>query len=289
LIASEFSDVPENTRRLTVTSASLALVLLIGWLDSVTGPDIGFSLFYLVPIAFSAWWGGRTSTVAVAVLAAASWLVADLSWRENETAVAISISFWNAFTRLVIFVSEGVFIAVLKEDREKLRRLAERESVLARTDSNTALPNTRAFLERAQVELQRGVPLAVLYIDLDNFKVFNDRLGHAAGDDILVEVARILRETVPDTDVAARIGGDEFAVLLCCEVDDLRVRRISSAIAERIQAIAAAYEDIGFGATIGVAFFDRPPETAEELLRTADDAMYRGKSLGKGRVIVQNV
>ncbi len=270
-----------------MTSASLAIVLLIGWIDKVTGPDIGFSLFYLVPIAISAWYGGRVSTIAVAVLAAASWLAADLSYRENDTAIAIS--FWNAFTRLVIFASEGIFIALLQEDREKLRALAERESVLARTDSNTDLPNTRAFLERAHVELRRGVPLAVLYIDLDNFKVFNDRLGHAAGDDILVEVARILRETVPDTDVAARIGGDEFAVLLCCDVDDLRVRRISSAIAERIQAIAAAYEDIGFGATIGVAFFHQPPETAEELLRTADDAMYHGKTLGKGRVIVQNV
>jgi diguanylate cyclase (GGDEF)-like protein len=279
--------VPDKTRRLIVTSASLAIVLLIGWIDKVTGPDIGFSLFYLVPIALSAWYGGRLSTIAVAVLAAASWLAADLSYRENDTAVAIS--FWNAFTRLVIFASEGIFIAVLREDREKLRSLAERESFLARTDSNTALPNSRAFLERAQLELRRNVPLAVLYIDLDNFKIFNDRLGHAAGDDILVEVARILRETVPETDVAARIGGDEFAVLLCCDVDDLRIRRISSAIAERIQGIAAAYEDIGFGATIGVAFFDQPPETAEELLRTADDAMYRGKVLGKGRVVVQNV
>jgi diguanylate cyclase (GGDEF)-like protein len=279
--------VPEKTKRLVVTSASLAIVLFIGWIDKVTGPDIGFALIYLVPVALSAWYGGRTSTIVVAIVAGASWLAADLAYRENDTAVAIS--FWNAFTRLVIFSSEGIFIAVLKEDREKLRRLAERESALARTDSNTALPNTRAFLERAELELRRGVSLAVLYIDLDNFKVFNDRLGHAAGDDILVEVARILRETVPETDFAARIGGDEFAVLLCCDVDDLRVRRISSAIAEGIQAIAAAYEDIGFGATIGVAFFHQPPETAEELLRTADDAMYRGKALGKGRVVVQNV
>lgn len=270
-----------------MTSSSLALVLLIGWIDKVTGPDIGFALFYLVPVALSAWYGGRVPTIAVACVAAASWLMAALSHRENDTAIAIS--FWNAFTRLVIFVSEGIFIAVLKEDREKLRGLAERESVLARTDSNTSLPNTRAFLERAEIELRRGLPLAVLYIDLDNFKTFNDRLGHAAGDDILVEVARILRETVPDPDLPARIGGDEFAVLLCCDVEDRRVRRISSAIAERIQAMATVYEGIGFGATIGVAFFHRPPETAEELLRTADDAMYRGKVLGKGRVVVQNV
>ena len=270
-----------------MTAVSLAIVLLIGWLDHATGPEIGFSLFYLVPIALSAWYAGRVSAVLVAALAAASWLVADLAWRSDDTAVAIS--FWNAFTRLVIFASEGLFIAILKEDREKLRELARREALLARTDTTTGLPNNRAFHERAELELLRRVPLAVLYIDLDNFKTFNDRLGHAAGDDILVEVGRILRESVQEEDIAARIGGDEFVVLLCSGDDDLRVRRMSDTIAERIQAIAGVYGDIGFGATIGVAFFREPPERAEDLLRAADDAMYRGKVLGKGRVVVQNV
>ena len=281
------SEVPEKTRRLIVTAASLGAVLLIGWLDRVTGPEIGFSLFYLLPIAFSAWFGGRTSTIVVATLAGASWLAADLAWRRNDTAIAISL--WNAFTRLVIYVSEGIFIAVLREDREKLRAVAERESRLARTDSTTGLPNTRAFLERGELELRRGEPLAALYVDLDNFKAFNDRLGHAAGDDILMEVARILRESVEGDDLAARIGGDEFAVLLCCGVDDVRVRRVSDAISNQIARIAGVYADLGFGATIGVAFFHEPPRTAEELLRSADDAMYRGKLLGKGRVVVQNL
>jgi diguanylate cyclase (GGDEF)-like protein len=287
LITWESSDVPENTRALGVTVASLTVVLLIGWLDHATGPDIGFSLFYLLPIAASAWFGGRGSTIVVAFVAAASWLAADLGWRVRSD-TALAISFWNAFTRLVIFASEGMFIAVLKEDREKLRRLAEREYVLARTDATTGLPNTRAFLERGALELLRGVPLATLYIDLDNFKVFNDRLGHAAGDDILMEVARVLRESVEEDDFAARIGGDEFAVLLCSGADDLRARRVSETIADRISGLAAAYGDMGFGATIGVALFHEPPQTAELLLRSADEAMYRGKVQGKGRVVVQN-
>lgn len=268
-------------------AVAAALVLAIGWLDYVSGTEIGFSLFYLVPIALSAWFGGAKTAAVVASAAGASWLSADLAWRDTDTAIAIS--FWNAFTRCVIYVSEGVFIAMLKEDREKLRRLAERESLLARTDSTTGLPNVRAFLEHAGIELQRGAPLAVLYVDLDNFKIFNDRLGHAAGDDILEEVARILRDVIQEGDVAARIGGDEFAVLLSSHVDDLRVRRLGDSIADRIRAIAAAYSDLGFGATIGIAFFHEPPADPEELLRAADEAMYRGKALGKGRVVVQNV
>ncbi len=279
-------DVPDNTKRLFVTSASLAIVLLIGWLDQVTPREIGLSLFYLVPIALSAWYGGVGPAVVVATLAGASWLAADLVGRVDGTAVAISL--WNAFTRFVIFVSEGVFIAILRGDREKLRQLAVREAILARTDANTGLANSRAFLEHAESELKKGHPLAILYIDLDNFKAFNDRLGHAAGDDILMEVARVLRESVNEEDVVARIGGDEFAVLLCRDAGELEARRVADTLVERIRDVASVYGDIGFGATVGIAMYREPLSSAEEFLRSADEAMYRGKALGKGRVVVQN-
>ena len=263
----------------------MGIVATIGWIDYVTGPDVGLSLLYLVPIGVSAWYGGVAVAVVVGCFAGGSWLAADLAWRDSETAIAISL--WNAFTRFVIYVSEGVFIAIVHRDREKLRRLATREGLLARTDSNTGLPNSRAFIERAEHEMKSGSPLAVLYVDLDNFKSFNDRLGHAAGDDILEEVAHILRESTGQNDLAARIGGDEFAILLCCDADELRARRIGDAITERIRGLGSAYGDIRFGATVGVAFFREPPDNAEELLRAADEAMYRGKTLGKGRVVTQ--
>lgn len=262
------------------------IVAAIGWLDYETGPDIGLSLLYLIPVAVSGWFGGVAAAVVVGCFAGASWLAADIAWRESDTAVAISL--WNAFTRFVIYVSEGVFIALLRRDREKLKRLVTRESLLARTDASTGLPNARAFLERAEGELARGTPLSVLYVDLDNFKLFNDRLGHAAGDDILEEVARILRETIGEDGIAARIGGDEFALLLA-PGDEVRARRVGDAIAERIRDVGRAFPDIGFGATVGVVFFREPPDNAEELLRAADDAMYRGKSMGKGQVVVQTV
>lgn len=287
LTSGRLPDVPENTKRLLVTAASLAIVLLIAWLDQVTPREIGFALFYLVPIALSAWYGGVGPAVVVATLAGASWLVADLGGRPDGSAVAISL--WNAFTRCVIFVSEGVFIAILRRDREKLRELALRESILARTDLNTGLANARAFLEHAESELKNGRPLAILYIDLDNFKAFNDRLGHAAGDDILLEVARVLRESVNEEDLVARIGGDEFAVLLCCEAGEAEARRVGDMLVERIREIASVYGDIRFGATVGIAMYREPPSSAEEFLRSADEAMYRGKALGKGRVVLQNV
>ena len=263
-----------------------AIVTAIGWIDYATGPDVGLSLLYLVPIALSAWFGGVRTAVIVACAAGVSWMAADIAWRENDTAIAISI--WNGLTRFVIYVSEGVFIAILRRDREKLQRLAARESLLARTDSNTGLPNARAFVEHAEREIERGDPLCVLYIDLDNFKTFNDRLGHAAGDDLLEEVARILRESVRECDLAARIGGDEFALMLC-DPDELLARRTADSIVEKIRAVGALYPEIKFGATVGVAYFREPPANAEDMLRSADEAMYQGKTLGKGCVVVQNV
>lgn len=273
-------------KRLIWVVLSTAVVATIGWIDYASGPDIGMSLLYLVPIVVSAWYGGVAPGVLIACFAGASWLAADLAWRENDTAIAISL--WNAFTRFVIYISQAVFVAVMRRDREKLRRLAIYEGTLARTDSNTGLPNSRALLERADRELKRNGPLCMLYIDLDNFKVFNDRLGHAAGDDILGEVARILAGAIGPSDVAARIGGDEFAVLLG-DCDQTGACRVADAIAETIGALGSAYGDVKFGATVGVAYFREPPANAEELLRSADDAMYRGKLQGKGKVVVQNV
>lgn len=276
--------------RLIWTVASATAVAAIGRIDYVTGPDIGLSLFYLLPIALSAWFGGIAAAVIIACAAGASWLAADLAWRESDTAVAISL--WNAFTRLVIYNSEGVFIALLRRDREQLKRLALRESALARTDSTTGLPNVRAFLERAAAEIEKARagsrPLSVLYIDLDDFKLVNDRLGHAAGDTVLERVAGVLKEVSEDAHYPARIGGDEFAMLLCCDVDAEQAQTLAETVAEQVRALTSVY-DVAFGATVGVACFREPPANAEELLRAADDAMYRGKTVGKGRVVVQNV
>ncbi|HUP62287.1 MAG TPA: GGDEF domain-containing protein [Thermoanaerobaculia bacterium] len=274
-------------RRLIGITASAAVVIAIGWVDYITGPEIGLSLLYLVPIAVSAWYGGVTPAIFVASAAAAVWLAADLAWRSSDASIAIPL--WNAFTRLVIYNSEGVFIALLHRDREMLRRLVAREAALARTDHATSLPNMRAFLEAADAELRHarssGEALCVIYIDLDNFKKFNDGLGHAAGDELLLEAGRILKEA---DGIAARLGGDEFAVLLR-GVGEAQARETAERIIARIRALGAVYADIGFGATAGVAYFRTPPSNADDLIRAADDAMYEGKARGKGRVVFQNV
>jgi diguanylate cyclase (GGDEF)-like protein/PAS domain S-box-containing protein len=187
-------------------------------------------------------------------------------------------------------------------EREMLEILAEhagialldansRESVrLALTDQLTGLPNRRLFLDRLAQGIEHSHrdehPLAVLFIDLDGFKAINDGRGHAAGDGVLKEVARRIERTIDRAGSAARLGGDEFVVML--EHTDLaQAATIADGIARAIRApLRFGRRRFYVGATIGVAMIDGQRVDAEELLRQADIAMYRGKREGRNKVVI---
>jgi diguanylate cyclase (GGDEF)-like protein len=156
-------------------------------------------------------------------------------------------------------------------------------------DALTGLPNRAMFLKRladASLRARRGVDtlFAVLFLDVDDFKLVNDSMGHHVGDEVLVEVARRLETCIRGGDLVARLGGDEFAILLE-RVTDARETAI---VAERVQeAIRSPMTISGYEwtstASIGVALSTPGNEAAEYLLRSADMAMYRAKHQGRGR------
>lgn len=269
------------TARIGWTAAALAGVVLIGWLDYVTGPEIGFSLFYLLPVVASAQWLGRGPVLITATVAAVAWFCAD-HWARPENAWPIST--WNAVTRFGIFVAVGLLMAKVREDGERLRMLVDREWTLARTDALTGLPNARALLETAERELARsrrsGTATSVAYLDLNNFKQINDRHGHDEGDRLLQRVAEIVRRSIRATDFAARLGGDEFAVLFW-NVDEASAHQVCDRIVAEVDAMGREYAGTGFGISAGVVCFAQPPTDAHELLKRADAAMYENKRLGR--------
>lgn len=156
-------------------------------------------------------------------------------------------------------------------------------------DALTGLPNRTLLRDRLGHALSRstrvdGSSVALLFLDLDYFKLVNDSLGHATGDAILVEAAARLRATVRPSDTVARFGGDEFVV--CCE--DVRSGTETIAMAERILAtmrdpFVAAGQELRLSTSIGIALATRPDETAEALLRDADTALYVAKGDGRDR------
>ncbi|HEX5052923.1 MAG TPA: GGDEF domain-containing protein [Planctomycetota bacterium] len=264
-------------RRATWTTIALGAIVVIGWLDYLTGPEVGFSLFYLLPIMATGWWLGRIPVSLTVVLASLTWFVADI-WSRGESHLLISA--WNAVTRLGIYAAVGFLIAKVRADGESLRVMADREARLARTDSLTGLPNARALFEAADRELARarrsGGTMYVAYFDLDDFKRINDRYGHDEGDQLLKRVAHAIRQTMRATDLAARLGGDEFVVLFW-NIDEASARQVCNRIVAQVVEIGSDYHEPGFGISAGVVSFARPPADAHELLRQADAAMYEVK------------
>ena len=215
--------------------------------------------------------------------------------------------------QLALALSEKARLAKLQDEKlhtlrneVNLRRKAESElREMAHRDALTRLPNRPFLLNRLEQLLASQGPRrrshdAILFLDLDNFKIINDSLGHEAGDDLLNQVAQRLRECVRDHDTASRcseetsdepgeetvrLGGDEFVVLLerMDKRDDalLVARRIVKRICEPFQI---GDRLVTVGTSVGVAFIDESIQDAHDALRNADTAMYQAKNSGKGQI-----
>jgi diguanylate cyclase (GGDEF)-like protein len=199
------------------------------------------------------------------------------SWSESDLAVMRDLA-----------ASVGVEVELRRTlaERERVERQLRHDSL---HDPLTGLPNRLFFMQRlssAVLRARRDTDglFAVLFLDLDNFKLVNDSMGHHVGDELLIAVARRLEECVRGGDVVARLGGDEFALLL----ERIGDARDAALIAERVQkALQSAMKISGTehvtSASIGVALSSSANEQPEYLLRSADMAMYRAKGAGRSR------
>ena len=250
-----------------------AMVVSVAAADVYSGPGVDLTLLYLGPIGFGTFFAGLGAGVVLAVLAAACSLESS---RISGEHIAPAVMAWNAAQQLGVFL---LLCGVL--DAFKKRLLHEQQA--ARTDSLTSLANRRAFVESAWVELERarrhGRPLSLLYIDCDDFKAVNDRLGHVGGDAVLAAVAETLQKAVRGHDTVARLGGDEFGILLP-EIDGPG----AAALAERLgpqlrETLTGRWDRVTF--SIGVATFVTPPASVDEMILRADELMYQAKRSGK--------
>lgn len=270
--------------RLVIFAAGLLIALVIGWIDYVTGLYLLLSLFYLFPITAVSWFCGRIYGLILAVFSALVLLVSDLIWY-MPTQYSI-VPYWNAFVGGIIFIIIVIGLTRIKQDMVIIRGIAEKEKALARTDSLTGIANVRAFYEALNSEIEKARrydhQVTIAYMDLDDFKKINDSYGHLAGDEVLKDIADLIRRIIRNVDTEARLGGDEFAILL----PETTMEEARSVIERLHMVVKEELRKKNWQVTIsaGIASFVKTMPSADAMISRADALMYAAKISGKDRI-----
>lgn len=263
--------------KFTIIAAGLLLVVMLGVASYLSGPDVSFLIFYTAPVFLAAWYVGRGAGLLMCAASALSWLLATAGTFDHYSNQLIP--YWNVAVRLG-------FMLILAHLASAFKKSLEHEREMARTDFLTGVFNGRHFDELADAELNRARrhahPFTVAYMDVDDFKLVNDRHGHSAGDQLLREIADSLRQHVRVVDLVARRGGDEFVILMP-ETDADAAQTVIRRVRRPLVEVASAH---GWPVTfsIGVVTWDTPPHSVDEMIRAADDQMYAAKRYGKNTI-----
>ena len=253
-----------------IIAIGFAFTAELGLIDFLTGYELAFSIFYLLPICLVTWRIGLRLGIAMSFVSALICLISDLAAGHSYSHPIIYI--WNTVIRFSFFAIVTLLLS-------RLTNALEHEKEFARTDYLTGAFNERSFYDLLQMEINRSQryknPFTLAYIDLDNFKTVNDEFGHATGNQVLCFVVNHFRNHLRKTDFVARIGGDEF-VLLLPETKQESARGVLF----RIQRdILAEMQRRNWPVTLsmGVLTCIDAPHTTDEVVRIVDDLMYSVK------------
>jgi diguanylate cyclase (GGDEF)-like protein len=260
-----------------VLVVSSLMILLVGVLDVLTGPEISLAIFYLIPVAFVSWFTGRWNGILYAIV---SVLIERIAVSLSGEVATLSLAlYWNSTVLLLFFL---VVVYLLTEYKNRV----EREEILSRTDPLTEVANSRYFYTLAEMEIERlsryEHPFTVAYMDIDNFKEINDRFGHRIGDELLCLVASTMQNNLRITDMVARLGGDEFIILL----PETKGEGALTIFFRLRQLLMAALKSRGWEVTfsVGAITFISPPMSVDSMIKSVDQLMYTVKTSGKDRI-----
>ena len=266
----------QRRSKLELIAIAAVLIAIPSYLTHLTGGAISFSILYLAPVALLSWYLGTAAGIVASVVSAAGWLQADLVASGSSN---LMVRYWNAVVLFGFFLITALILS-------RLKAAYQQEQELSRVDFLTGVANARAFRQVAETEKHRvrryKHPLTLAYLDIDNFKIVNDRYGHQTGDVLLVWVARSIKRNLRNTDFVARVGGDEFAILLPetgAEAGQFVLYKLQRVL---IDLVTQNAWPVTF--SIGAATFVAEPESLDEMIQSADDLMYTAKRNGKNRI-----
>jgi diguanylate cyclase (GGDEF)-like protein len=259
-----------------VITLGLILVIIITIIDYLITIDLGVSIFYLFPIFLVTWYGNRKVGFMFCLLCSLAWLSAETNISKNPN---LWLEEWNAGVRFLFFITLTYLLSELKE-------AYEREKRLARIDGLTGAVNRRFFREVLKEEIERcsryNHPFTLVYFDVDNFKIVNDKFGHSKGDYLLQLITETIKLNIRQTDTLARLGGDEFALLLLeSEHEGIQI------VLDRIQKelfIMVESEKLPISFSIGAITYYNAPQSLDHAIEEVDILMYDVKNNGKNRL-----
>lgn len=268
--------------KISVTVLGIISTVIIGVIDHITGAEISVTILYLIPISLVSWTTSARTGFYMSAFSAIIWTITELT--AGKVYSHIIIHYLNMLGVFGFFVITSISL-------NSLKNAFEREKKSARTDALTGIANVRYFSELAVKEIERSRrykhPITLLYLDCDNFKAVNDKLGHQTGDILLRVLANTIQSSIRTTDILVRLGGDEFAVLMP-ETGIKTAKDISNRIRE--QALKVMKNEgwlITF--SMGVATFTFPPESVDKMIKIADNLMYSAKNSGKNTIKIRKI
>ncbi|WP_243371881.1 GGDEF domain-containing protein [Geotalea sp. SG265] len=261
----------EKRSKFSLLALGYILVAMLAYVDYLTG-DFSIILFYLIPIFLVGWFVNKPSAILICLCASISSLFNKIL-THHTTVFHHSWDFTIETTYMILL---GMMFATLREKHDQEKRLA-------RIDPLTRVLNRRYLYEIAEQEIYRSRRynrcFSIAYLDLDNFKGINDTRGHHVGDDLLCSVAATITENLRCADTVARIGGDEFVVVLPetgAEEARLVMAKLQGKLMERMEA---KKWPVSF--SVGMVTYYSAPLSVDEMLKRADGLMYEVKSQGK--------
>lgn len=258
------------------------LVVVIGVVDYTLEREFSLVLAYLIVITGVTWYSNWGFGLFTALASTMAWVVADAA--AGAVYNHPFALYWNTGSRLITYYAIVLLLSALKD------KLWQAET-LSTTDVLTGAMNRRGFNLLGDLEIAKAsrtsTPLTTAYVDVDDFKLLNDRHGHDEGDKALQLTARVVQSNLRQNDTLARLGGDEFAIILP-DTDSKTAQAVIARLHHALKETMASY-DYAITFSIGVVTFTHPPMSVDALLRGADTLMYEVKRSGKGRVLCKEM